>query len=63
VGHNWSNVLNRTYTYSSTQNDGRIETMVDAVSGETVQYQYDSLKRLISAETTGNQWGQSFSYL
>jgi hypothetical protein len=37
---NQSNVLNRTYTYSSTQNDGRIETMVDAVSGETVQYQY-----------------------
>jgi YD repeat-containing protein len=59
---NQSNVLNRTYTYSTTQNDGRIEMMVDSVSGETVQYQYDSLKRLISAETTGTQWGQSFSY-
>jgi RHS repeat-associated protein len=55
-------VLDRTYTFSSTQNDGRITQMADAVSGETVQYQYDSLKRLISASTTGPQWGQSFGY-
>jgi len=54
--------LDRTYTFSSTQNDGRITQMADAVSGETVQYQYDSLKRLISASTTGLQWGQSFGY-
>ncbi len=36
--------------------------MTDAISGETVQYRCDSLKRLISAETTGTQWGQSFTY-
>jgi hypothetical protein len=51
-----------TYTFSPTQNDGRITQMTDAISGETVVYQYDSLKRLTSAETTGPQWGQSFSY-
>jgi RHS repeat-associated protein len=55
-------VVDRTYTFSSTNNDGRITQMADAVSGETVQYQYDSLKRLISAATTGPQWGQSFGY-
>jgi RHS repeat-associated protein len=51
-----------TYTYSATQNDGRITQMTDAISGETVQYQYDSLKRLTSAATVGEQWGQSFEY-
>ena len=55
-------VVDRSYTFSSTSNDGRITQMTDAVSGETVQYQYDSLKRLSLAETTGAQWGQSFSY-
>ena len=58
----WRVQQDRTYTFSSTNNDGRIAQMADAVSGETVVYQYDSLKRLISAETTGPQWGQSFGF-
>jgi YD repeat-containing protein len=48
-------VLDRTYTFSSTNNDGRITQTADAVSGETVVYQYDSLKRLTSAATTERQ--------
>jgi len=56
------NKLDKTYTFSSTNNDGRITQMTDAISGETIDYQYDSLRRLSSAATTGPQWGQSFSY-
>jgi YD repeat-containing protein len=32
------------------------------ISDEEVTYQYDSLNRLISAQTTGPEWGQSFGY-
>ena len=55
--------VDQTYTYSSTANDGRITQMTDGISGEVVQYQYDSLGRLTLAQTTGTQWGQSFGYL
>lgn len=37
----------------------------DAVTGENVNYTYDSLNRLIAAATTGTtgvQWGDSYSY-
>jgi hypothetical protein len=51
-------VVNRTYTFSATQNDGRITQMTDAISGETIDYQYDSLKRLTSAATAGRDWGR-----
>ena len=37
------------YVYSATENNGQITQLVDSVSGETVTYQYDSLKRLTSA--------------
>ncbi len=36
--------------------------MKDWVTGEEVTYQYDSLNRLISAVTTGPEWGLSFQY-
>jgi len=45
-----------------TNDDGRITQMEDWVAGEEVNYQYDSLGRLTLAQTTGPQWGQSFSY-
>jgi RHS repeat-associated protein len=54
--------LSRTYTYSATQNNGRITQQTDNVSGEQVSYQYDSLNRLVSAVTAGPEWGLSFSY-
>jgi hypothetical protein len=41
------------YNYSATQNNGRIQSMNDVISGETVTYQYDSLNRLINASGTG----------
>jgi len=36
--------------------------MKNWITGEDVNYQYDSLKRLISASTTGPEWGQSYTY-
>jgi RHS repeat-associated protein len=53
---------NLTYSFSSTQNNGQILSQIDAVSGETVEYAYDSLNRLLTAATTGPQWGLSFTY-
>jgi YD repeat-containing protein len=50
------------YVYSATQNDGRIDRMKNWITGEDVNYQYDSLKRLISASTAGPEWGQSYTY-
>ncbi|MGH9632261.1 MAG: RHS repeat-associated core domain-containing protein [Bryobacteraceae bacterium] len=50
------------YRYSATQNDGRITQEKNWVSGEEVTYQYDELQRLVSAATTGPEWGLSFSY-
>jgi len=57
--------VNMTYTYSATQNNGRIVSSSDAITGENVSYTYDSLNRLIGAATTGTtgvQWGDSYSY-
>jgi len=50
------------YRYAAGQNNGRITQMKEWVSGEEVTYQYDALQRLVSAATTGPEWGQSFSY-
>src|SRR5258707_13731513 len=51
------------YTYTAGQNNGRIATSTDNVSGETVQYTYDSLNRLVSAQaTSGSTWSQSYTY-
>ena len=50
------------YTFSATNNDGRITKEKDWLSGKEVNYQYDTLGRLTSAATTGPQWGQSFAY-
>ncbi|MBL0156992.1 MAG: RHS repeat protein [Bryobacterales bacterium] len=52
------------YSYSATANDGRI-TKRKELSGDEVDYLYDSLGRLVSAATPGNlssDWGLSFSY-
>jgi len=56
---------NFTYNYSATQNNGKIQSMTDAISGETITYQYDTLNRLASASGTGDpngQWSQTFTY-
>ena len=52
-------------TFSATQNNGRIVSSADAVTGENVSYTYDSLNRLIAAATTngaGPMWSESYSY-
>jgi hypothetical protein len=36
--------------------------MKDWVTGEEVNYAYDALNRLLSAETTGAGWGQSYVF-
>jgi YD repeat-containing protein len=53
------------YNYSATQNNGRIISMQDVISGETVTYIYDSLNRLAQASATGDPtgaWSQQFAY-
>ena len=57
-----TNYLYMQYIYSATQNNGQISQSIDSVSGETINYTYDSLNRLITAATQGPQWGLSFSY-
>jgi RHS repeat-associated protein len=56
------------YSYSATQNNGQITQAVDTVSGETIVYQYDLLKRLVSASATPTSgspsaaWTETFQY-
>ena len=51
------------YTYSSSANNGKITSLYDTVSGETVSYTYDSLNRLsTAAATSGGTWSLSFTY-
>jgi len=51
--------ISYTYNYPSGTNNGQISSQV--VSGETITYQYDSLKRLISA-TSSASWGDNYGY-
>jgi YD repeat-containing protein len=55
------NLLNITYTYSPNQNNGKIVSQTDNLTGEQVSYAYDSLNRLTSA-IAGTSWGQGFQY-
>jgi RHS repeat-associated protein len=53
------------YNYSATQNNGQITSQQDVISGETITYQYDTLRRLTQASATGDpsgSWSQTFSY-
>ena len=53
------------YNRSSTQDNGQILSTTDVLSGETISYQYDTLKRLIQASGTGDPsgaWSQGFTY-
>jgi len=57
---NYYGSVNTTYTYSPTQNNGKITSQTDNLSGEQVTYAYDSLNRLTSATASG--WNQGFVY-
>jgi RHS repeat-associated protein len=53
---------NLTYTYPPNgTNNGKISSMYNAVSGETVTYAYDSLNRLLTANSNAN-WGQQYGF-
>jgi YD repeat-containing protein len=47
---NW--IVNLSYAYPSTQNNGKIASQTDHLSGEQVVYTYDALNRLASATAT-----------
>jgi RHS repeat-associated protein len=49
------------YNFSSTQNNGRIVSSADNVTGENVSYTYDALNRLSTA-SAGSMWGESYTY-
>ncbi len=55
-------MLNVSYNYSSTQNNGKVASQTDHMSGEQVVYAYDALNRLASAGATNSSWGQSYAY-
>jgi hypothetical protein len=67
---NWTGLGGIQYNYSATQNNGQITQTVDTISGETISYLYDSLKRLTSATSLGcggggcgyPLWRQDFQY-
>jgi len=48
------------YVYSTSQNNGRITSSIDHISGETVTYTYDKLNRLQVA--SGNGWSGTYTY-
>jgi RHS repeat-associated protein len=52
--------LDISYNFVSGADNGKIGSQKDNISGETVTYQYDSLKRLISA--SGSGWGETYGY-
>ena len=52
---------NLTYNYPTNgTNNGKVSSMYNAVSGETVTYTYDSLNRLLTANGSG--WGQQYGF-
>ena len=58
--HNSTTRLNMTYNFTAGQDNGQIASSVDGVSGETITYQYDALKRLASA--SGSGWSEAYAY-
>jgi len=52
--------LNMTYNYSATQNNGRITSSVDGMTGENTTYTYDALNRLTNA--SNSLWSEAYGY-
>jgi RHS repeat-associated protein len=52
--------LNMTYNYSPTQNNGRITSSVDGITGENTSYTYDALNRLTGASNAS--WNGTYQY-
>jgi len=52
--------MNMTYNYSATQNNGRIASSVDGITGENTSYSYDALNRLTNA--SNSLWSEAYTY-
>ena len=48
------------YNYPTGTNNGKISSMYNAISGETITYTYDSLNRLATA--AGSGWGEAYTF-
>ncbi len=55
-----SSGVNLTYNYPTGANNGKVSSMYNAVSGETVTYAYDSLNRMATANGSG--WGEAYTF-
>ena len=55
-----ANGENLTYNYPTGTNNGKVSSMYNAVSGETVTYTYDTLNRMITANGSG--WGEAYTF-
>jgi RHS repeat-associated protein len=56
---------NLTYNYPAGANNGKLSSMSNGISGETVTYTYDSLKRLLTASDSSQgtvQWAQQYGF-
>ncbi|HXB74470.1 MAG TPA: hypothetical protein VNY05_39915 [Candidatus Acidoferrales bacterium] len=53
--------LDLSYNYGTANNNGRVASVTDNLSGEQVTYTYDQLNRLTQA-LTNDAWGLSFGY-
>jgi RHS repeat-associated protein len=58
----YNGAINISYNYPSSNNNGKIASQTDNVSGEQVVYTYDAVNRLATAGATSGSWGQSYSY-
>ena len=54
-----SGLMDLEYKFSTSANNGQATVMKNWISGEEVQYTYDSLKRLTAATTVGPEWGRA----
>jgi RHS repeat-associated protein len=55
-------VMDMSYGYTAGHNNGRITQSIDGVLNETVNYTYDSLNHLATAQAINNSWGNAYSY-
>jgi RHS repeat-associated protein len=55
-------MLNESYVYSTTADNGRITSTVNGLSGETITYSYDAINRLASATSSNGGWSQQYTY-
>jgi RHS repeat-associated protein len=56
------NVFDTEYVFPTGVNNGQISASIDHISGQQVNYTYDSLKRLSTAGTAAAGWGQAYTY-